>query len=159
MVEYVPRTTFKRRPPILFFLEDYYWENRKKVVNVVITLYFKRRKTDPNTSHIIQPPYLLHVSIWNATKSGRGCRKTFQKLLVERWRTPCSLEYYKPPNRKGGLGLLSIRKKNKALLAKWIWRYHPEEKALWQNLIKAKYTPTSNKNHPLHLLQKGLGST
>ena len=56
------------------------------------------------------------------------------------------------PTEKGGLGLLSIRKKNKALLAKWIWRYHHEEKALWRNLIKAKYTPTSNKNHPLHLL-------
>ena len=59
------------------------------------------------------------------------------------------------PTEKGGLGLLSIRK-NTALLAKWIWRYHHEEKALWRNLIKAKYTPTSNKNHPLHLLQKGL---
>ena len=61
----------------------------------------KGGKTDPNTSHIIQPPRLLHVSIWNATKNGQGYRKNIHKLLVERWPTPCLMEYYKPPTNKG----------------------------------------------------------
>ena len=60
------------------------------------------------------------------------------------------------PTEKGGLDLLSIRKKNKAPLAKWIWRYHHEEKALGRNLTKAKYTPTSNKNHPSIFYKKAL---
>ena len=49
------------------------------------------------------------------------------------------------PAETGGLGLFSI-KKNKALLAKWIWRYHHEDNVTWRELIKAKYTPTSCKN-------------
>ena len=81
-------------------MKDYYWINRKKAVNMVIMLYFKRQKTCPNTSHIIQPPHLLHISIWNAAISGCGYRKIIQKLLVKRWLTPCLMEYYKPPNRK-----------------------------------------------------------
>jgi len=46
------------------------------------------------------------------------------------------------PTEKGGLSLFSIKKKNKAFLAKWIWRYNHEEKTLWRNLKKAKCTPT-----------------
>ena len=59
------------------------------------------------------------------------------------------------PIEKGDLSLLSIKNKNKALLVKWIWRYHHEENALWRNLIKVKYTPTSNKNQPPPSSTKG----
>ena len=137
MVKYVP--TSKRKPQIRFPLEDYYSKNRKKAVNMVIMLYFKKRKTHPNISHIIQLPHLLHVSIWNATKSGCERRKIIQKLLVERWPSPCSVKYYKPPNKNGRPRsfLFSIKMKNEALLTKWIWRYHHEEKVLW--IVKAKY--------------------
>lgn len=36
------------------------------------------------------------------------------------------------PTEDGGLGIRSIKDKNKALLEKWIWRYHVEESSLWR---------------------------
>ena len=41
--------------------------------------------------------------------------------------------------RKGGLGLGTISVMNKALLAKWIWRYGNGPDTLWKRVLKAKY--------------------
>ena len=57
------------------------------------------------------------------------------------------------PIEKGGLDLFSV--KNNKALAKWIWGYHHEEIALWRNLLKAKYIPTSDKNQPPSSSVKG----
>lgn len=43
------------------------------------------------------------------------------------------------PTEEGGLGLFSIKDKNRVLLAKWIWRFQVEESALWREVIIAKY--------------------
>jgi hypothetical protein len=41
--------------------------------------------------------------------------------------------------RDGGLGLLNTKKKNIALLLKWVWRIYQEEYTIWAKLIRAKY--------------------
>lgn len=38
---------------------------------------------------------------------------------------------------KGGLGVGSLDKLNKALLAKWYWRFRKEDRALWVQIIKS----------------------
>ena len=55
-----------------------------------------------------------------------------------------------------GLSINHLHFTDDTILAKWIWRDHQEEKALWRNLIKAKYTPTSNKNHPSIIYKRAL---
>ncbi|KAK2651539.1 hypothetical protein Ddye_011395 [Dipteronia dyeriana] len=39
----------------------------------------------------------------------------------------------------GGLRIGKIRDKNKAMLAKWIWRFGWDENALWRRAICSKY--------------------
>ena len=43
------------------------------------------------------------------------------------------------PKSAGGLGIGSLRNKNKALLFKWLWRYGSEESSMWKDLIKSIY--------------------
>ena len=52
--------------------------------------------------------------------------------LVE-WSIICS------DKRKGDLGVRSLALLNKALLCKWSWRFAVERKALWRQVISAKY--------------------
>lgn len=40
---------------------------------------------------------------------------------------------------RGGLGIRDLRDLNRALLAKWLWRYGKEPNALWRKVIDAKY--------------------
>ena len=40
---------------------------------------------------------------------------------------------------KGGLGIRSLSKLNKALLGKWNWRFAMEENSVWMNIISLKY--------------------
>ena len=41
--------------------------------------------------------------------------------------------------KKGGLGLRSISKLNKALLSKWCWWFANEMNSLWKNVIRNKF--------------------
>ena len=41
--------------------------------------------------------------------------------------------------KKGGLGVKCLSFLNKALLAKWNWRFANEREALWNQVIKGKY--------------------
>lgn len=41
---------------------------------------------------------------------------------------------------KGGLGLRVSRSMNKALLAKWWWRFNQEKNNLWRIIVKEKYS-------------------
>jgi len=40
------------------------------------------------------------------------------------------------PKRIGGLGIESLRDKNKALLYKWLWRLGLEDTSLWKEVVK-----------------------
>jgi hypothetical protein len=44
----------------------------------------------------------------------------------------------------GGLGLLSTRKMNIALLLKWVWKLYNEDDTIWSKIIKAKYPDASD---------------
>ena len=41
--------------------------------------------------------------------------------------------------KKGGLGVKRLSILNKALLAKWNWRFANEREALWNQVIRGKY--------------------
>ncbi|KAA3481603.1 Electron transfer flavoprotein-ubiquinone oxidoreductase [Gossypium australe] len=50
-----------------------------------------------------------------------------------RWDTVCKSKV------KGGAGMANLSVKNKALLAKWSWRFATEKEALWRKVVLAKY--------------------
>jgi len=43
------------------------------------------------------------------------------------------------PKREGGLGIRPLRDMNKALKAKWLWRFAKEDNTLWKNVVELKY--------------------
>ncbi|GMI75505.1 hypothetical protein like AT4G29090 [Hibiscus trionum] len=43
------------------------------------------------------------------------------------------------PKEAGGLGLVDLRVKNRALLNKWLWRFSTDKECLWRKVIVAKY--------------------
>lgn len=43
------------------------------------------------------------------------------------------------PQAIGGLGIISLKIRNKSLIAKWIWPFRVEQNALWRKVIAAKY--------------------
>ncbi|XP_026396975.1 uncharacterized protein LOC113291689 [Papaver somniferum] len=43
------------------------------------------------------------------------------------------------PKEGGGVGIKKLRLMNKALHAKWVWRYGVEDKALWRNIMNQKF--------------------
>ncbi|KAG2724060.1 hypothetical protein I3760_01G000400 [Carya illinoinensis] len=61
-----------------------------------------------------------------------GIGEEFKFHLV-RWEQVCR------PISNGGLGIRKLRTFNRALLGKWLWRYHREPEALWKLVIESKY--------------------
>jgi len=43
------------------------------------------------------------------------------------------------PKREGGLSIRPLQDMNKALKAKWLWRFAKEDSTLWKNMVKLKY--------------------
>jgi len=43
------------------------------------------------------------------------------------------------PTHEGGLGIRHLCNMNKALKAKWLWRFGKEDDAMWRNVIEMKY--------------------
>ena len=41
--------------------------------------------------------------------------------------------------KKGGLALGNLKKKNLALLGKWLWRFPPEQESPWAKIVRSKY--------------------
>ncbi|KAA3472507.1 reverse transcriptase [Gossypium australe] len=41
--------------------------------------------------------------------------------------------------REGGVGVVNLKIKNRALMAKWSWRFTTEKNALWRKVIQVKY--------------------
>ena len=56
-----------------------------------------------------------------------------RKVHAVNWATVCRSK------ANGGLGIGRVAIKNKALLAKWAWRFGIEESYLWRKVIIAKY--------------------
>ena len=56
-----------------------------------------------------------------------------QKYHMVKWADVCT------PKDMGGIGILSSRKMNVALMLKWVWRILREEGGLWLQLIRVKY--------------------
>ncbi|KAB2086355.1 hypothetical protein ES319_A04G025700v1 [Gossypium barbadense] len=56
-----------------------------------------------------------------------------KKMVKIRWNVICN------PKVKGGAGVVNLGVKNKALLAKWSWRFAVEKEVLWRKVILAKY--------------------
>ena len=56
-----------------------------------------------------------------------------KKISLVKWATVCS------EKRKGGIGLKSFSKLNKALLCKWSWRFANDHNALWRKAICCKF--------------------
>lgn len=62
------------------------------------------------------------------------------------------------PKSAGGLGIGSLRNKNKALLFKWLWRYGSEESSMWKDVIKSVYNTKYSSLIPQDHIS-GAGST
>ncbi|KAK3210997.1 hypothetical protein Dsin_015703 [Dipteronia sinensis] len=62
---------------------------------------------------------------------GYGIQK--RKMHAEKWMEVCKSK------DRGGLGIGRMVDKNKAMLAKWIWRFDREENSLWRRIICSKY--------------------
>ena len=45
----------------------------------------------------------------------------------------------------GGLGIGRLKKKNKALLLKWLWRFPLEQESIWSKVIQSKFGMHSNR--------------
>ena len=56
-----------------------------------------------------------------------------KKSHLVKWGTMCTEKI------KGGLGLRSLSKLNKALLNKWSWRFANERDSLWRLIISSKF--------------------
>ena len=64
--------------------------------------------------------------LWGGSSSSR-------KIHWVGWKEVCSFTEY------GGLVLVQISLKNRALLNKWIWWYGMESRSLWRAVIECKY--------------------
>ena len=56
-----------------------------------------------------------------------------KKISLMSWATMCS------DKSKGGIGIKSFSKLNKALLCKWSWRFANNRNALWRKVICCKF--------------------
>lgn len=65
--------------------------------------------------------------MWGSTSNGTN------KIHLLNWSKVCSQK------SEGGLGLIPLKAKNMALLAKWWWRAYHERDLLWNKILKERY--------------------
>ena len=69
---------------------------------------------------------LLKGFLWEGVEEGK-------KNHLVKW------EVVIKSKEEGGLGVGNLRKRNEALLAKWLWRFPKESNSLWHKVIRSKY--------------------
>ncbi|OMO71257.1 reverse transcriptase [Corchorus capsularis] len=74
--------------------------------------------------------------LWNGAMDSR-------KMHLVDWNTICN------PKEMGGLGIVDLKLKNRALLNKWLWRFSDEDKILWRKVIIEKYSICENSLLPV----------
>ena len=74
---------------------------------------------------------LMRNFLWEGLEEGKKCH-------LVRW------ERVTKSKEEGGLGIGSLRERNEALRAKWLWRFPLETNSLWHRIIKSKYGIDSN---------------
>ena len=62
--------------------------------------------------------------------------------------------------KEGGLGIRNMKKQNKSLMLKWIWKFMTGENMLWREVIRAKYEMENRwmKRWYLEISKKSLAS-
>ncbi|OMO58103.1 hypothetical protein CCACVL1_25585 [Corchorus capsularis] len=88
------------------------------------------------------------TTVWKSVVEGfkaklESCRSTFlslggritmiKKMHLVEWNVVCK------PKEKGGLGIVDLHVRNRALLNKWLWRFADDRQALSRQLIVDKY--------------------
>jgi len=89
--------------------------------------------------------------------------KKFRSFLwsgKERGKKICNVSWstISLPKNTGGLGIESLRDKNKALMFKWIWRFGSEESSMWKDVINNIHNTTCSIIIPKYPIL-GTGST
>ncbi|KAI5330685.1 hypothetical protein L3X38_020811 [Prunus dulcis] len=74
---------------------------------------------------------LMRNFLWEGLEEGKDSH-------LVRW------ERVTKSKEEGGLGIGSLRERNEALRAKWLWRFPLETNSLWHRIIKSKYGIDSN---------------
>ncbi|KAJ0453680.1 hypothetical protein HanIR_Chr15g0731921 [Helianthus annuus] len=72
---------------------------------------------------------LMKNFLWGG--GGGGASEEIKKMHWVAW------DIVTLPKKLGGLGIWKLSLVNKALLAKWVWRYVTEEEGLWRKVIRA----------------------
>ena len=75
-----------------------------------------------------------------------------KKVSLVSWATVCT------EKRKGGMGIKSLSKMNKALLSKWNWRFANDRNSLWRIVIGSKFGESANGWHTRDL-RGGFGTS
>ena len=89
---------------------------------------------------------MMREFLWDTGENGRGRSLVAWDLVVRSKDT-------------GGLGLGNLKKKNLALLGKWLWRFPWEQQSLWARVIKSKNMGCKTMVGTQKWLQMGLSVT
>ncbi|CAL1392719.1 unnamed protein product [Linum trigynum] len=69
--------------------------------------------------------------VWSGTTDN-------QRIPLVRW------DLCKVSKHNSGLGIVDIKSFNKAMLAKWLWRFASENNSWWKELINTKYSDSQS---------------
>ena len=81
-----------------------------------------------------------------------GGNDIVKKVSLVSWVTVCTVK------RKGGMGIKSLSKMNKALLSKWNWRFANDRNSLWRKVIAIKFGESPNGWHTRDI-RRGFGTS
>ena len=69
---------------------------------------------------------MMRGFLWDTKETGKGRSLVAWELVTRSKDTR-------------GLGLGNLKKRNVALLEKWLWRFPQEQQSLWARIMKSKY--------------------
>ena len=74
---------------------------------------------------------MMRAFLWDTKETSKGRSLVVWDLVTK-------------TKEMGGLGLGNLKKRNVALLGKWLWRFLREQQSLWARIIKSKYGLQNN---------------